>query len=382
METITKPIVLILSDTDHRNDPRVYRQIEALQHQCSLITAGTCPCTAQNTKHIELTKKSGNLVSKIKNATRLSLGFFESKYWKIDLIQQIFTQVNKLNFDIIIANDLVMLPVAVKLAKNNGAKIYFDAHEYFPLEYQGDLIFDLFFAKYTCYLCKTYLPQADVMTTVCNGIADMYQQEFHISCEVLTNASEFSNLSPTPIANGRYKIIHHGVAHRLRQLESTIHLVGKHLNDQFDLDLMLINNDDDYLKSLFQLTEKYPNVNFVTPVPMPEIASTINKYDIGIFMLPADCFNYKHALPNKLFEFIQGRLAIAIWPSPEMKKIVEQHQLGVIADDYTIESMAIKLKNLTVEDIVKFKANSHKVAALYNSERNAEQLKSIIARLS
>jgi hypothetical protein len=29
------------------------------------------------------------------------------------------------------------------------------------------------------------------------------------------------------------------------------------------------------------------------------------------------------ALPNKFFEFIQARLAVAIWPSPEMSKITK-----------------------------------------------------------
>ena len=57
---------------------------------------------------------------------------------------------------------------------------------------------------------------------------------------------------------------------------------------------------------------------------MHEIVDTIAEYDIGLFILSPINFNYYHALPNKLFEFIQARLAIAVSPSPEMARIVHR----------------------------------------------------------
>ena len=100
-----------------------------------------------------------------------------------------------------------------------------------------------------------------------------------------------------------------------------------------------------------------------------------------MYLLPSESFNNNLALPNKIFEFIQGRLAVAIWPSIEMKRIVDECQLGLVADDSTIDAMAEILNNLTVEDLNRFKQNSHKAAAIYNAENNAEQLKLILSRL-
>ena len=47
-----------------------------------------------------------------------------------------------------------------------------------------------------------------------------------------------------------------------------------------------------------------------------------NQYDVGVFLLPASFPNQVHVLPNKLFDYIQARLAVAIGPSHEMAEVV------------------------------------------------------------
>ena len=76
-------------------------------------------------------------------------------------------------------------------------------------------------------------------------------------------------------------------------------------------------------------------------------------------MLNDDSFNMKYALPNKFFEFIQVRLAIAIWPSPEMSVIIEEYGLGWVTKDRDIQTMASLLNNLSQKDISDAKLNSH-----------------------
>jgi uncharacterized UPF0146 family protein len=86
-------------------------------------------------------------------------------------------------------------------------------------------------------------------------------------------------------------------------------------------------------------------------------------------------------LPNKFFEFIQARLAIAIGPSPEMAAIVKEHDLGVVADDFTPQALAAKLNALTVDDIMHYKHNANKAAAIYNAEESMKVLKTVVQRV-
>ena len=87
------------------------------------------------------------------------------------------------------------------------------------------------------------------------------------------------------------------------------------------------------------------------------------------------------ALPNKLFEFIQARLAVAIWPSPEMARITEAYDLGVVSDQFSVEAAAGKLNALTTEDIVRFKQNAHQAAGMFCAEKNQDKLIGIVAKL-
>ena len=105
---------------------------------------------------------------------------------------------------------------------------------------------------------------------------------------------------------------------------------------------------------------------------MPEIVSTLNAYDVGLYLMPPTSFNQKMSLPNKIFEYIQARLALAVWPSPEMARVVREHDCGVVADDFSLAAMAAKLNSLSPEDIMRYKQNSHRAASVCCAETNQE----------
>ena len=153
------------------------------------------------------------------------------------------------------------------------------------------------------------------------------------------------------------------------------------LDDRFTLDLILVPSEPAYFDYLRRLARDRPRVRFLDPVPMPEIAARLNHYDLGLYLLEPNSFNNRHALPNKFFEFIQARLAIAIGPSPEMARLVRAHGLGIVADDFDPRSLAASLKGLTTADIDAFKAASHRAAPVLSWDYEREILRQEVARL-
>ena len=142
------------------------------------------------------------------------------------------------------------------------------------------------------------------------------------------------------------------------------------LGEGFTLDIMgtVPKNDRAYFDEIMHLIEQTPNVHFRPAVDFDQIIPTIREYDIGLYILQPVNFNNRHALPNKFFEYIQARLALAIAPSPEMKRICEQYHLGVVATDFTPESLAASLKSLTSEQVNIYKQNAHQAAAIEHAE--------------
>jgi hypothetical protein len=301
---------------------------------------------------------------------------YETYYWQKPWVRDALPRLEAVGADVILANDPNTWPLAVRAAR--GAPVIFDAHEYSPLEYEESWQFRVFFQGYATYLCRRYIPRAAAMMTVCRGIADRYAAEFGGAPVVVMNTPEFEPLSPRPPRDGRIRLLHHGNAAPSRNLVGMMELMN-HLDERFELTFMLIDASRGYLDYLKEQSAKYPRVRFRDPVPMRQLAGTANEYDLGLFVLPPVNFSYRYALPNKLFEFIQGRLGIAIGPSPEMARVVKEHDLGVVADDFAPRAVAERLNALTDEDVLRFKVNSDKVAHRYSADTLRQVLLELVA---
>jgi len=160
----------------------------------------------------------------------------------------------------------------------------------------------------------------------------------------------------------------------------------EHLDERFSLDLMLMSpvhrSNIIYLERLKEIAKENPRIRFVPPVPTDKIVSTINQYDIGIVLIPPINFNYKNTLPNKFFECIQARVALAIGPIPEMKKITEEYTIGVVAEDFNPVSLAKKINSLDAEKIDHYKSNTTKVARQMSADQNELVFKNLISSIA
>jgi hypothetical protein len=377
----SKKTILLLSFSFLDRDPRVQRQISFLKKEYHVIAAGFTDPAIEDTDYVFLSTPDRSLVSQALQAIRLKTKQFESYYWSLGYVHSAYKKLAHISCDLILANDLACLPLALRLAKRQEARVFLDAHEYEPLHFDDSWFFNFFFKKFWDYIARIYLPQVDAMTTVGSGIAQKYSKTYNVPCEVITNAPCYHNLTPTPLLSGRIRMIHHGICNPFRKLENMIYLMDL-LDDRYTLDFMIVPNDRRYYNRLRRLAEKRPNVRFRDPVPMHNIVTTLHEYDIGLFLLSPKTYNYRMALPNKLFEFIQARLAVLIWPSPEMARVVRQFDCGIVSEHFTRESVSRELNALTAERIKAYKKNSHVAAKHLCAEQNRRLLLGIVQGLT
>ena len=375
----TKKKILVICFTDTRFDARVARQLDFLKDDYEVTFVGHGIHLSSGIDFIEVPKPSLSGKNKAILATLLISRSYHEAYWYQYPFKNLKEKLSKKDFDLILANDIESLPLAFHLNKDNRIKVLFDAHEYSPRQFEDRLYWRLFFQKYTINLCKSFIPKVNGMFTVCDGLAKEYQKEFNVLPEIFTNAPEYQEVTPSPTDPGKIRLIHHGIFNMSRKLENMFEMM-EHLDERFSLDIMVKTTPSSskktlaHFKFLKEKAAKSNNVKFIPPVTSKEIVSVINKYDMGIFILEPINFNYKHALPNKLFDFIQARLGIGISPSLEMKKIVEKYDLGVVADDFSARSLARKINSLDYQDFVRFKNNSHAAAEKLSANENKKLL--------
>ncbi len=373
-----KKRILILSYSNLETDPRVKRQIRALKDSYALTTVAYSPGHDRNHVFESIySTPSFSLTRKGKRFFQLITGQFDRYYWD-DQRKHLLQKFQHEDYRLIIANDIPTLPLALAIGRQKS-KVYFDAHEYHPREWEDNWKWNLLNKKYIEYLCLKYIPQADAFSTVSESIAAEYGKFTGIKPIVITNATRFHDLCPSVVEDNHIRIIHHGAAIPSRKIEIMIE-TARQLNNRFSVDFMLTGNPS-YINRLKRLSAACKQINFIPPVPEDRICERLNQYDIGLYILPPTNFNNLYALPNKFFEFIQARLCLAVSPNPEMASMVKTYRLGIVSKDFTPESMAAEINKLSKEEIVGYKLNSHLHSRTLSFEENLKIINAIVKKL-
>lgn len=386
--------IAIICFTDYTREPRVLRTISALQTQyhISVFSSGTMiegvktaiDVMAMNQDVYDrplnslfiqkLRSAFHKYVKGYKPGTQL---YYERQYWSKER-KSLLTLLEQGKFKVYIGHGIYTLPLLEKLARR--AKVVFNAHEYYPAEFDENEKWRLYTKPYYLYMLQS-LGSVHKVFAVTRLIGEQYKTIAPVSVTEITNATRYyQELKPNPLSDGQIKIVHHGVALRGREIERMIEAVLA-CPPHITLSLILTLGDALYLRELKERYQTTDRIFFPDPVAVNQIAPMLNQFDIGLFVLPPVNFNWEHALPNKLFEFIQARLCVVISPNPDMKNLVEQYQVGKVASDYTACSTTEILQRLTDAEIMHYKASSHQAAAQINAEQTMLTIRQEIANL-
>lgn len=369
--------ILVLCYSDPHSDPRPQRMIECLSNDYQITIASAVDCSVEKFEFIRIKRKDRTRRQQAVHVINNILRRYERIIWP-DNLSALKSRLASRKFDLIISHNLQFLPLALAL-KREG-KVLFDAREYYPSQYEDRLGWKILSKGATDYLCSRYMPLSDFTITVSDGIAREYYKRFEVNAEVVQSLPIYCELSPSSVDPGRIRIVHHGRGKSSRRIEQMIEAMD-YVDERFQLDLMLVNTERKYSELLYYEVNRRRNVCLIDPVKFSEIISFTNQYDIGLFNAYPSTFNLKHMLPNKLFEYIQARLAVVIGPSVEMEKIVEKHDVGIIARDFRPRSIADALNSLTIGQIQHFKERSNQAARELNAERNCARIRQVVSEL-
>ena len=291
--------------------------------------------------------------------------------WHLNVLN-LETNINWKSYDWIVVEDLKLLPVVFR--NKVSAKVLFDAREYYTRQFEDHPFWKILEMPYRTYLCQNYLTKCEHILTVSEGLRSQYHREYRINPIVVRSTPVFESIKVKKTALP-IRLVHHGNANENRNLSKMVDVFLK-LRDHFTLDFYLTGNQTE-IQKLKCLTAKYPRIKILKPVPSELLIEKLNDYDIGFYYLLPNGFNLKYCLPNKFFDFIQARLPVAIGPSPEMRGLIKKYDCGFVAKEFTVESMAKTLNNLSISEIDIIKKNSERVAKEFCWEKESLKLNSI-----
>ena len=225
-------------------------------------------------------------------------------------------------FDIFHANDLVMLPPAAKAAKAADAKLVYDSHEYFRMDYftKGKSLPKAIEEHFKVLLERQakYIKEADLVVTVCDNIANAIKNDHSLAETplVIYNTAKLRERQRMNILREEYLhtsddrpiVLYQGMISYGRGLEQFIGLAKG--NPEADFVIIGPSSKKAFYDKLVDASKDLHNVYFLDPVPYEKLWQITVSADYGFTYLEPMNASYEMAAGNKLFEYLAAGLPI------------------------------------------------------------------------
>jgi glycosyltransferase involved in cell wall biosynthesis len=235
-------------------------------------------------------------------------------------------------FDLLLSNDLDTLPANWLAAKLKRKPLVYDSHEYFTEV--PELIGRPLVQKIWEWLEKRFVPGVDQAYTVSKSIAEVYSRKYKISFRVVRNLPLAVAYREPPVAgkdDPPHTIIYQGALNKSRGLEQAISAM-QYLPD---VTLLIAGTGDVKNDLKAQVAGLHlHNVRFLGRLPLDELIHYTREAHLGISIEEDAGLNYRYALPNKLFDYIQARIPVVVSNLPEMTAVVKEYNIGLIAPSH------------------------------------------------
>lgn len=354
--------------------------MEVLAEIGDVTTVGYGDKPQAATEHLELDADLPSLPQTPTGVALLALRRFDRAEFMAPAVRAARGLLEGRRFDIVVANEARAMALGYHVAQ--GAPVVADMHEWAPEERAHVRSWRLLVKPFMTHQCRKYLPKMAAVTVVNDSIGELYRDRFGVHPRTVRNAGAFRDLEPSEVRDGRIRLVHSGGAVPGRNVEALIEAV-RELDPVHTLDLYLVPGRDGgrYLDSIRALIADESRITLHPPVSPGELVDTLSQYDVGIFSLPPLTPNHRFMLPNKIFDFVQARLAVVFGSAPETDRLISEHEVGVIAPDASAQAMRETLASLNEQQVRIFKQNAAKAAKVLNSAEDSDVVRTVVENL-
>lgn len=343
-----------------------------------LVVAGVQVVIIPSLFYISFTLMAAYLLSLVVAAGMIK--FKKIRKWFINgaIITRMILKGYIQNADIYHANDLNTLPQAIVCSKLRlkPKPLIYDSHEV-----QSDR---------TGYNPKTIkriesfmLKFVDQMIVENHTRAKYNEDIYGFYPKTLYNYSEKYNIEEKPQINLHKKIginedekilLYQGGLQQGRGLE----LLIEAMDEIKEGHLLFIGGGKltQPLKEQAEASKQAYRIHFLDKVPFQELPSYTREAYLGFQVLQNICFNHYSASSNKLFEYMMAHVPVISCDFPEIKKVVEETNTGLVVDSHNATEIANAVNQLVKDTSLRnqLSENTKQAKEIYNWNNEKSKL--------
>lgn len=272
---------------------------------------------------------------------------------------------------ILLSNDLDTLPANFFVSKIRGFKLVYDSHELFS---EVPELLDRPFIQNIWRRIESYfLPKLEVCYTVSAHIARYYDKLYSTNFKLIRNFP----IQKDQIESSRSNyIIYQGALNIGRGIEDIIRAMP-YIQDynlviagsgDVEIELKKIVND-------LNLSDKVRFLGRLTPL---ELSKYTSKAKLGLSLEEDLGLNYRFAVPNKIFDYIQNEVPILFSPLVEVMELLEPFSVGEVLKSRDPHQLAEQINDmLSSEKYKDWVEDCKKAKTIFNWKTEEQKLKEI-----
>lgn len=282
---------------------------------------------------------------------RFSVWFKKSILFYIEYTVRLFLHLLFEKCDVIWANDTDTIMPCVLVGRMRGKQVVSDSHELFP---EVPEVTDRKTVKAVWTKIEDwFLPKADANITVCQSIADYYNNKYKVPFHVVRNIPFYKEYEGRREANDLYPQIPRGK--RIILYQGAVN-VGRGI--EWIIDAMpLVNEDAIFVIAgegdLYEELKKKASdrIIFLGHIPYQKLRDLTLCADMGVCLLEAKGLSYYYALPNRVFDLISAHVPILATDFPEIRRVVEKYESGELISQHEPEYLAGVINGMLSKEI-------------------------------
>ncbi len=245
--------------------------------------------------------------------------------------------------DMIFSNDVDTLLPCWLVARIRRKRLVFDSHELYselPELVERPMVRNVW-RKLEDWL----IPKVDEGITVCQPIADIYQQRYHKYFHVIRNVPfslQAINSETKPFDTVR--IIYQGAINKGRGLFLLVDSMAYFPEAQ--LLICGAGYEFGHLKNYVDSKFFKERIHFLGRVEYDLLPAITRTAHVGVSLEEDLGLNYRFASPNKLFDYIQAQIPVVVSDLPVMANLVKEYKIGEVLSQRDPEILAKTLKSV------------------------------------
>lgn len=287
--------------------------------------------------------------------------------------------------DLLFANDLDTLMPNFIVSNIRNIPIIYDSHEYFTET--PELVNRKFVQGVWKKIERWIFPYLRDVITVNSSIADLYKKEYGINVHVIRNippkplSMKLLSRSDLNLPENMPVILLQGSGINIQRGAEELVMAMQHIEN---IHLIIIGGGDviGNLKKMRHDLGLVKKITFLPRMPFDKLYQYTACADLGLTLDKATNLNYRFSLPNKLFDYIHAGVPVLASPMVEIKKVIDQYQVGETIESHDPEAIAAKIEAMLANNdrMTIYRNNCKKAAKALNWETEQKILIEILRK--